>query len=173
MKSPFSADLDRKKSLPAEPSSSADYNVTGGATVALAAEATPHSAVGNETELAAQVTAAAEASGFNDLAHMLRNGEWRFSAAEILVQTSDPPELVRIAFNKQAEQVLNQAASTLLNRTIKLKIARKANGGASPPAPPPPSRVASSRVADEPVIRQLQEKFGAEIRSVIDYREKG
>jgi hypothetical protein len=28
------------------------------------------------------------------------------------------------------------------------------------------------QVAEEPVIRRIQEKFGAEIRSVIDYHDK-
>jgi hypothetical protein len=31
---------------------------------------------------------------------------------------------------------------------------------------------ARSRAADDPVVRRMQEKFGAEIRTVIDHRAK-
>jgi DNA polymerase-3 subunit gamma/tau len=171
LKSPFSADLARKNAPRSEAVESAGH-VPSASVVAPALEVSPEPAAASESELAAQITDAAEAAGFNDLAHLLRNGEWKLTGSEIVVQTPDPPELVRIAFKKEAEQAVNQAASALLNRPIRLKITRKANGGANPPAPPPPNRSASSRVADEPVIRKLQEKFGAEIRSVIDYREK-
>jgi hypothetical protein len=32
---------------------------------------------------------------------------------------------------------------------------------------------ARSRAEQDPIVQRMQEKFGAEIRTVIDYREKG
>jgi len=60
-----------------------------------------------------------------------------------------------------------------LSRSVRVKVVADANGDVRPATPRATSNgVSRSRVADEPVVRRLQEKFGAEIRSVIDYRQK-
>ncbi|MGA9990565.1 MAG: hypothetical protein WBP69_22545, partial [Terriglobales bacterium] len=53
----------------------------------------------------------------------------------------------------------------------------------APQAAPAPRRSSSkgsasngsarSRAEQDPIVQRMQEKFGAEIRTVIDYREKG
>ena len=120
--------------------------------------------------------AAVENAGFHDLTTMLRAGEWRFGAGEVLVQVPDRPSLVEMTAGKgsDAERVLNQAAARAANRPLRVRLVGTANGGVRPAARPAPSGGVQtrSRIADEPVVRRLQEKFGAEIRSVIDYREK-
>lgn len=125
-------------------------------------------------QLAETIIAAAESGCYYDLGNMLRNGQWSLQGSEIVAQVPDSPVLVRMAFKKEAEQVLNAAATALLGRPARVKVVCGGNGEAPPPVA---ARVASSparaRVANEPVIQRLQEKFGAEIRSVIDYREQG
>jgi hypothetical protein len=44
---------------------------------------------------------------------------------------------------------------------------------ASPVKRPSSNGNARSRAEQDPVVQEMQEKFGAEIRTVIDYREKG
>jgi hypothetical protein len=44
----------------------------------------------------------------------------------------------------------------------------KRNGGASRPSGPG----GRGRAEQDPVVRRMQEKFNAEIRTVIDYKEK-
>jgi len=50
-------------------------------------------------------------------------------------------------------------------------------GGARSSAPPArrssPNGSARSRAEQDPIVQRMKEKFGAEIRTVIDYREKG
>jgi len=44
---------------------------------------------------------------------------------------------------------------------------------ASPVRRPSTNGSARSRAEQDPIVRSMQEKFGAEIRTVIDYRDKG
>jgi hypothetical protein len=49
-------------------------------------------------------------------------------------------------------------------------------GGAAANGQTPAPRAANggsrSRAAEDPVVRRMQEKFGAEIRTIIDHRDK-
>jgi DNA polymerase-3 subunit gamma/tau len=165
--SPFSADLARKNT-PRSEASAAPHSQTSAAAVAPALDVAV-----NEVGVHEQIITAAETAGYNDLANMLRNGEWKQNGPEIVVQVADAPVLVQMAFRKEAEQVVNSAASAALGRQTRVKVIPGGNGDSRASAPRPVSSgVARSRIAEEPVIRRLQEKFGAEIRSVIDHREK-
>jgi hypothetical protein len=66
-----------------------------------------------------------------------------------------------------------------LGRSAKLKVVSgvPANGAPSdkksrPAANNAPTGTARARAAEDPVVRRMQEKFGAEIRSVVDHRDK-
>jgi hypothetical protein len=37
---------------------------------------------------------------------------------------------------------------------------------------PPSNRGGRSRAEQDPIVRRMKEKFGAEIRTIIDYKEK-
>jgi DNA polymerase-3 subunit gamma/tau len=170
--SPFAADLARKNTPRSEASSGPPAEMSA-AVAAPAAAPAGNTGPLTEAELSNHIVSAAEGSGLFDLANMLRNGEWKLNGGELLVQVADPPVLVQMAFKKEAEQALNTAASAALGRPVRLKINGNAKVAARPPAPSPgPSHATRGRVAEEPIIRKIQEKFGAEIRSVIDYREK-
>jgi hypothetical protein len=59
----------------------------------------------------------------------------------------------------------------VLGRSVKIKVV----SGGTRQAPPP--REASNgsgraRAEQDPIVRRMKEKFGAEIRTIIDYREK-
>jgi DNA polymerase-3 subunit gamma/tau len=124
--------------------------------------------------VADRIIAVAEGAGYLDLANMLRNGEWKVNGGEISVHVPDPEVLVKMAFKKDAEQALNNAAMAAMGRPARLRIVPGANVAVKAPVSrPSPSGSLKSQVAEEPVIRRMQEKFGAEIRSVIDLREKG
>jgi DNA polymerase-3 subunit gamma/tau len=149
---------------------------TGAAAVAPAPEPPPAEISGEpvlESELPERVIAAAEGAGFNDLANLLRNGQWKTNGAEVVVEVPDPPVLVQMAMsNRQAIQAVDSAISAALGRPGRLKIVSNTKLAASPSPRPANAGVNRGRVAEEPVIRRLQEKFGAEIRSVVDFREK-
>jgi DNA polymerase-3 subunit gamma/tau len=128
-----------------------------------------------DSELPAVVIAAAEGAGYNDLANLLRHGQWNFSGTEAVVEVADPPVLVQLALGKNEKEavgVLDAALSGALARPARLKIVSGAVAAAASPPARPQNGAGVNRAAEEPVIRRLQEKFGAEIRSIVDYREK-
>jgi DNA polymerase III subunit gamma/tau len=106
------------------------------------------------------------------LASMLENGQWNLEGNSLQVSVAASSVIVDMSFGADARRLASAAASGRAGRPIKVQVLP---GGAAQPAP---RRVVSngsarSRAEQDPVIRRLQEKFGAEIRTVIDYREKG
>jgi hypothetical protein len=80
-----------------------------------------------------------------------------------------------MSFTTEARRVASAAASGRAGRPIKLQVEA---GGSPQPASAPlrAPRVngsARSRAEQDPIVQRMKEKFGAEIRTVIDYREKG
>jgi DNA polymerase-3 subunit gamma/tau len=182
--SPFSSDSARK-GTPRADVSAGPYSGMTSAAAAPAVELAITPPVLSETQMAETIINAAERAGYNDLANMLRNGQFSLRGNEMVVEVPDSAVLVRMAFKKEAEQVLNAAATAARGAPARVRVV-PANGGqpgspavanhngmpARPAVSPPANGPARARLADEPVIRRLQEKFGAEIRSVIDYREQ-
>jgi DNA polymerase III subunit gamma/tau len=112
------------------------------------------------------------------LVSILSAGEWSVQANELIIKVSESQTVVDMSLSSDAKRLVIASASGVLGRAIKLKIVpgavvtqqeNKANGG--------PSRVNSGiggrgRAEQDPIVRRMQEKFGAEIRTVIDYKEK-
>ena len=145
------------------------------AAVALAPDPapTPEARVVSAEELRNQVLVALENAGFRGLAMMLEAGEWTLGNHELAISVADKPTLVEMALSTEAARVASGAASAAAGRTLKLKVHGGSNGITAPPAAPRPSGPgARTRAADEPVVKRMQEKFGAQIRTVIDHREK-
>jgi hypothetical protein len=79
-----------------------------------------------------------------------------------------------MSLGPDAKRLAIASASGILGRPVKLKVVPgatvapqqiKPNGG-------PPGPGGRGRAEQDPVVRRMQEKFNAEIRTVIDYREK-
>jgi DNA polymerase III subunit gamma/tau len=111
------------------------------------------------------------------LVSMLSGGEWNVESNELVIRVSESQTVVDMSLSPDARRVAIATASGILGRAIKLRIVpgativspeNKRNGG----VPRPPGPGGRSRAEQDPVVRRMQEKFGAEIRTVIDYREK-
>jgi hypothetical protein len=78
-----------------------------------------------------------------------------------------------MSVSADARRLTIAAASGVLGRAIKLQIVPGANTSSAPPKPTASYGNGSSRARaeEEPVVRRMKEKFGAEIRTVIDYRK--
>jgi len=111
------------------------------------------------------------------LASMLSGGEWSIGANEVVIGVRESQAVVDMSVGPDAKRMAIAAASGALGRAVKLKIVASAmvapreNGrdGAGHAAAATGGR---GRAEQDPVVRRMQEKFGAEIRTVIDYREK-
>jgi DNA polymerase III subunit gamma/tau len=110
------------------------------------------------------------------LASMLEAGEWSAEGNELVIKVPDSQTVIDMSLGPDGKRLVIASASGVLGKAVKLKIvpgasvSEKNNGNAKP-------KIASSgggrsRAEQDAVVRRLQEKFGAEIRTVIDYREK-
>jgi DNA polymerase-3 subunit gamma/tau len=114
-----------------------------------------------------------ENSGERMLAAMLEAGQWSLEGNQLDIKVASAA-MVEAALNAKARAILESAATEVAGRTVKVKIE---GGGAAEAAAPRSSSSsaggnARSRAADDPVVRRVQEKFGAEIRTVIDHRKR-
>jgi len=111
------------------------------------------------------------------LVSMLSGGEWSVQSNELVIKVSESQIVVDMSLGPDAKRIAIASASGILGRAVKLKVVPGATvapqegnrNGASRLAPGPGGR---NRAEQDPVVRRMREKFGAEIRTVIDYREK-
>ena len=111
------------------------------------------------------------------LVSMLSAGEWSVQGNEVIVKIAESQTVIDMSLGSDARRIAIASASGVLGRAVKLKVIPGATvnpqdskrNGAPRLAPGPGGR---GRAEQDPVVRRMQEKFGAEIRTVIDYREK-
>jgi DNA polymerase-3 subunit gamma/tau len=114
------------------------------------------------------------------LVSMLEAGEWSVEQNEVVVRVSESQTVVDMSVGADARRLAIASASGVLGRPVKLKIVAGATVGAAEgkrngtrsAGAAIPLVGGRSRAEQDSVVRRLQEKFGAEIRTVIDYKEK-
>jgi DNA polymerase-3 subunit gamma/tau len=113
------------------------------------------------------------------LVSMLEAGEWSVEGNEVVVRVSESQTVVDMSVGAETRRLAVASASGVLGRAVKLKVVGgapvkaaegKRNGGGRPNGASP--AIGRSRAEQDAVVRRLQEKFGAEIRTVIDYKER-
>ncbi len=106
------------------------------------------------------------------LLSMLEAGEWKLDGSELVVKVAASPAVIDMSLGADAKRIIMAAASGAMGRPAKFKVlpggtpqpissSAAANGGGS-----------RGRAEQDPIVQRMKEKFGAEIRTVIDYREK-
>src|SRR5271165_2021106 len=110
------------------------------------------------------------------LVSMLSGGEWSVRGNELVIQLSESQTVVDMSVSNDAKRLAIASASGVLGRAVKFKVVGGANvvpqekrNGATQSLPGVGGR---ARAEQDPVVRRMREKFGAEIRTVIDYRDK-
>jgi DNA polymerase-3 subunit gamma/tau len=106
-------------------------------------------------------------------ASLLAGGVWSFEGTQPVVKVAASEVAIKMTLGVEPLRVANAAASSKLGRPTKLRIlpGGPANGTSSNGTPRSPGS-SKSRAAQDPIVKRMQEKFGAEIRTVIDYRDK-
>jgi len=115
-------------------------------------------------------------------ADLLASGEWKIEGNQIQVRLPISEKVIDLSVSADAKRALVQEASRAWGRPMKLVLS---GGGAAQTAPAPRASAngngngnhsgtmgARQRAAEDPIVQRMQEKFGGEIRSVIDYRQK-
>jgi DNA polymerase III subunit gamma/tau len=114
------------------------------------------------------------------LVSMLEAGEWSVEGNEIVIKVSESQTVVDMSLGADARRLAIASASGILGRAVKLKIisgtavplTEKRDGGSSRLNGANSGVGGRGRAEQDSVVRRLQEKFGAQIRTVIDYKER-
>jgi len=105
------------------------------------------------------------------LVSMLEPGEWSLEGNELAIKIAASPTVLEMSLSADSKRLIVASASGSLGRPVKLRVV-PGSAVSAPAASRPANGGGRSRAEQDPVVRRMQEKFGAEIRTVIDYREK-
>jgi DNA polymerase-3 subunit gamma/tau len=175
--SPFAADRARKDRGPepemSSPVAGQSQPQATAVAVARALDRGPEPSDDAKTILA-RVIEGLENSGNHNLAATLENASVTLQGNELAVSVAQPASVIPFIMSSEQKGIAAAAASAAAGRPIKLTLVGGAASGDGPAAPRVPRNGGSARgrAAEDPVVRRMQEKFGAEIRTVIDHRDK-
>jgi len=183
--SPFAADSARKSKLSAEETPARAAGVTNvpvvmgaaapAATVQPEGWETPGlspAPTGQAGDLRNAVLSALENAGNRMLSSLLETGDWHVQENELVIKVSSSSTVIDMSLGADAKRLIIATASGALGRPVKLKVIPGAAEQTAPSNRPSSNGGGRSRVEQDPIVRRMKEKFGAEIRTVIDYREK-
>jgi DNA polymerase III subunit gamma/tau len=176
-RSEFSVEGNAPPSRPASATINSAPVVMGSAAPAVAAQAqpvtNPEPQKDDVEHVRAAVLTALSKAGQGILCSMLDGGEWKLAGNQLIISIAASATLIEMSVSADARRLAIAAASGVLGRAIKLQIVPGANPGSAPQKSTPSYANGSSRARaeEDPVVRRMKEKFGAEIRTVIDYRK--
>jgi DNA polymerase-3 subunit gamma/tau len=107
------------------------------------------------------------------LVSLLETAEWNLSGNLLQAKAAASSTMIEMSFTADARRVAAAAASGLAGRPIKMSVEPGGISQSPPTRRPASNGSARSRAEQDPIVQRMQEKFKAEIRTVIDYREKG
>ncbi|HEY1528644.1 MAG TPA: DNA polymerase III subunit gamma/tau [Candidatus Angelobacter sp.] len=176
--SPFEADRARKgRSFDPEMSAApAAVEAQTSATATAVAVEEPHTTEDPGTILGHVVVALENTPGGDNLASTLAEGAAAIQGNELVITVARPQSVIPFIMNPEQRQIASAAATSAAGRPLKVTIVGgakpDANGSAAAVVRPRNGASARSRAAEDPIVQRMREKFGAEIRTVIDHREK-
>ena len=111
--------------------------------------------------------------GHATVATLLSDGQWSQGANGIEVQTSTPKTLLGLAYNQEAEKIAKEVLRTHAPAGVRMTVL-PANGNtpAVPISQPSRGMGGSAKALEHPGVQQARDLFRAEVRSVVDLREK-
>ena len=109
-------------------------------------------------------------SGHRMLASMLEAGEWRVEGNDVVIKVAVSPTMIEMSVGADARRIATATASGILGRPVKLKVV---SGGTmlATSSPKTCSNGGRGRAEQDPVVQRMKQKFGAEIRTIIDYKK--
>jgi hypothetical protein len=138
-----------------------------------AAGAIPESQATDSGEVRMAVLNALTDAGHRILAALLERGEWQVEGNELILRPAASAAAIDMSLGVDAKRLAVATASGVLGRAVKLRVVP--GGPAVEPQATkgaPANGGGRNRAEQDPIVRRIKEKFGAEIRTIIDYREK-
>lgn len=118
------------------------------------------------------VTQALHEKGHETASALLRGGQWTVAEGNITVSVAVKKTMLSLTMNPEAERI---ARTALQQAGSNAKFVVLPGDGSASPAPPAPHAAkgsAQSHALDNPLVKQAQELFRAEVRDVLDLRNK-
>jgi DNA polymerase-3 subunit gamma/tau len=107
------------------------------------------------------------------LVSLLETAEWNLNGNSLVAKVAASSTMIEMSFTADARRIAGAAASGLAGRPIKMLVEPGGVPQSASPARRQANGSARGRAEQDPVVQRMQQKFKAEIRTVIDYREKG
>ena len=189
--SPFAADSARKSGIKTKMSAEEDAPsmpsvatgipstpvVMGAAAPAAAVAIAPEPELaadpaGQDDDLRNKVLSALESGGQRMLSSLLEGGEWRVEGNELVIKVAASASVIDMSLGADAKRIVMAAASGAAGRPLKLRVVPGAIVQTQTAARASSNGGGRTRAEQDPIVRRMKEKFGAEIRTIIDYREK-
>jgi len=105
--------------------------------------------------------------------NMLGTAEWKLEGNDVVIKVASSATVIEMSLGSDAKRLMIATASGALGRPVKLRVV---TGGVAQSVARPASVSGNGggrgRAEQDPVVRRMKEKFGAEIRTIIDYKEK-
>ena len=136
------------------------------------------------SSLGKAVVAALEKAQQGMIANLLSSGHYIFEGNQLTIEVGVTAAIIGIAYGSEAKRIAEGAATQDAGKPVRIKVVAAKNGAQQAPSADgrpsassneiksgPGTAPVGSTAAEEPVVRRMQEKFGAEVRSVIDHRK--
>ncbi len=145
-----------------------------------AAPAPPQAAAGaiengslNLDAMREAAVAALEAAKHSTAATLLDAGAWTETPEGVRVEVAAKKTMLGLTMNAEAEKIVKAAARPFAGEPPRPVLVVPGEGGtAKPSARPAATGSVQALALENPLVRQAQELFGAEVRSVVDLRSK-
>jgi DNA polymerase-3 subunit gamma/tau len=146
---------------------------TSGGSLAVAVQEAPEPAPSGDADLNIDAIRDAVLLEFQDqktLFGPLEDGEWGVEGIEVVVKTTLSATLIDFAFTADLKRRALGAVARVAGRPMKFRIA---SGGSATPSNKPvrastAGTSARAKASQHPVVQKMIEKFGAEIRTIMD-----
>ena len=137
---------------------------------ALAPEAPPLSPqTADLKSIRSALLAALENAGHRMAADTLENGEWSLKANAVTVKVSSGDQMIALTFGPEQRRLLQQALESSAGPSLRFAVTPGgAKNSVTPQSSSAPTGSVRAKAAQHPVVRRMMEKFGAELRTVLD-----
>jgi len=137
-------------------------------------ESVPHKRANElpQDALRNSVLNALTAGGHQMLVSMLDGGDWQVEANELVITVASSATVIDMTLGADARRLAIATASGVAGRALKLKVIPGEVAASVAATRPSSNGGGRSRAEQDPIVRRMKEKFGAEIRTIIDYKER-
>ncbi|HWZ45969.1 MAG TPA: DNA polymerase III subunit gamma/tau [Candidatus Saccharimonadales bacterium] len=177
--SPFETDRARKSQLPEpEMSSKEALQVESRTHAATAVAVEDPEVTADPGKMLGCILTELEKGGHKMLVSTLEEGTVELVGSELRIAISQSKGVIELLMQAEQKRIACAAASRAAGTAIKVEVVSGTVASGKTKSGPAPARAqreaggARGRAANEPVVQRMREKFGAEIRTVIDHHEK-